>query len=97
MYIILYTEHDCNDDIEVQNSLKDLTKEELKCLFRELGLSDEKVRNSYEDTTLSEYRDELIRCWILEDDKVQERGGATWESLQKALRSIGKTGIANRI
>ena len=95
--IILYTESDSNDDIEVRNTLKDLTKEELKHLFRELGLSDEKVRNNYEDTTLSQYRDELIRCWILEDDEVEDKGGATWESLRNALRSIGKRGIARKI
>ena len=77
--------------------MKDLTKEELRRLFRELGLSDEKVRNNYEDTTLGEYRDELIRCWILEDDEVEEKGGATWESLRSMLRSIGKRGIARKI
>lgn len=78
--------------------MKDLTeKEELKSLFRELGLSHHRVTNSYDGSTLTAYRDTLIKSWILQDDYVKEKGGATWESLRDALRSIGKTGIADKI
>lgn len=84
------------DEMTVQDHLKDLTKEELKSLFRKLGLSSARVENSY-DSSLTVYRDDLVRSWILEDDRVQEKGGATWESLRGALRSIGKTGIADSI
>lgn len=84
------------DEMTVQDHLKDLTKEELKYLFRKLGLSSARVENSY-DSSLTVYRYHLVRSWILEDDRVQEKRGATWESLQGALRSIGKTGIADSI
>ena len=84
------------DEKAVQDHLKDLTKEELKSLFRTLGLSPTRVENRY-DSSLNVCRDDLVRSWILEDDRVKEKGGATWENLQSALRSIGKTGIADKI
>ena len=80
----------------VQDHLKDLTKEELKSLFRKLGLSPTRVENRY-DSSLNVYRSYLVKSWILEGDRVQEKGGATWESLRSALKSIGKTGIADKI
>lgn len=71
--------------------------EELKLLFRKLGLSSDKVNNRAENAALDTYRNDLIGLWILEDDKVPEKGGATWENLRKALTSMGKTGIAMKI
>ena len=52
--------------------------------------------NKYNDT-LTAYSKDLIRSWIQEDDKVMEKGGATWKNLQDALISMGKTGIASKI
>ena len=92
---LLYVELD-DDDIEVDRLLQPLQKDELKQLFRKLGLSPTTVDNKYHDT-LTAYRTDLIRSWIQEDDKVMEKGGATWKNLQDALRSIGKTGIASKI
>lgn len=94
--------HDCllytgsEDDIKVQELLLPLTKEEIRQLFRILGLSSTRVENKYDDT-LTAYRNDLIRSWIQEDDKVMDKGGATWKNLQDSLRSMGKTGIANNI
>lgn len=71
-------------------------KEELRRLFRKLGLSPTKVDDKY-DSALNVYRSDLVRSWILEDDKVKEKGGATLESLRDALRSMDKIGIADNI
>ena len=51
--------------------------------------------NKYNDT-LTAYRNDLIRSWLQEDDKVMEKG-ATWKNLKDALISMGKTGIASKI
>ena len=85
-----------DDDITVQDLLKFLLKEELKELFRRLGLSPTTVENRY-DSALNVYRNDLVRSWLLEDDKVIENGGATWENLRDVLRDMEKTGIADNI
>lgn len=85
-----------NDETAVQTHLKNLTNEELKRLFRKLGLSHDRVNNNCNGSTTA-YRDYLIKSWILQDDFVKGKGGATWESLESALRSEGKTGIADEI
>ena len=95
--LIVFLHSDLKDDIAVQDHLKNLTKEELKHLFRILGLSTATVENRYEGTGVMAYRDYLVKKWILQDDEVQGKGGATWKSLQAALKDIGKTGIANAI
>lgn len=95
LLIFPYTDED--DDIDVQDILAPLKMEELKRLFRKLGLSSERVNNRSESGALDTYRNDLIKSWILEDDKVQDKGGATWESLRNTLTSIGKNGIANKI
>ena len=96
MYCSLSLHSDLKDDIAVQDHLKDLTKEELKPLFRILGLSTATVENRYEGTSVMAYRDYLVKRWILQDDEVQGKG-ATWKNLQAALKDIGKVGIANAI
>ena len=91
---LLYAELD--DDIEVERLLQPLQKDELKQLFRILGLSPTTVDNKYHDSVAA-YRSDLIRSWLQEDDKVMEKGGATWKNLHDTLISIGKTGIASNI
>ena len=87
------------DVLKAKGLLTSLDKNELKDLFRELGLSDMTVRNKYSDD-LSVYAEDLIRSWILEKDAVLKSevylGGATWENLKKALQ-LKHTGIANKI
>ena len=92
----MYFNTGLDDDIAVQDLLKDLMKEELKELFRKLGLSPRRVELQY-DSALNVYRNALVRSWILEDDKVKEKGGATWETLRDVLRSMDKRGIADNI
>lgn len=96
MNVVLTINTGLDDDITVQDHLKSLLREELKELFRRLGLSPTRVETKY-DRDLNVYRNDLIRSWILEDDKVIEKGGATWENLREVLRDMEKIGIADNI
>ena len=88
------------DVLKAKRLLKSLNKDELKDLFRELGLSDTTVRDKYSEG-VSVYADDLVRSWILERDAVLESevylGGATWENLKKALIELKHIGIAGTI
>ena len=79
--------------LKAKNDLRNLRKDELGDLFRELGLDDATVENNGPDT--------IIRSWILETDAVLDKkeypGGATWENLKKALAKLGHKGIAMKI
>ena len=65
-------------------------------VFEELGLSDATLRNRYTDSAVA-YLNDLVRGWILRRDAVLDRGGATWETLKKALQRLGHNGIAANI
>ena len=88
------------DVLKAKRLLTSLDKDELKDLFRELGLSDTTVRKKDSDD-LSVYAEDLIRSWILEKDAVLESevylGGAAWENLKKALTELKHFGIAGKI
>ena len=85
------------DGCRVKNLLKDVNKEELKRLFEELGLSNATLTNRYSDSAVA-YLDDLVRAWIaLGKDAVLDKGGATWESLKKALQRLGQHGIVVNI
>ena len=77
-----------------------MTRDELKELFDELGLSDKTLRNRYADSAEA-YADDLTRSWILEKDGVltseDYKGGATWENFTKALVELSHNGIAGNI
>ena len=64
-------------------------KNELRDIFRELGLADATLQNKFECSGLKQYADDLLHAWINERDKVLNNpdypGGATWENLKKAL------------
>ena len=84
---------DINDVLKTKGLLQNLEKNELRDLFRELGLTDSTVQNRYSDST-SEYADDLIRCWILGKDYVLKKGEPTWENLKKTLKKLNHHGIA---
>ena len=84
------------DGPRVKELLKPLNKDELKGLFEKLGLYDGTLRNKYSHSTAA-YLDDLVRGWIQERDDVLDRGGATWESLKKALHRLGHNGIVVNI
>jgi hypothetical protein len=93
---------DINKDIPItKRYLQHLNKEELKQLFQELGLYHSTVVNNFSDGSRDGYAEDLIRPWILGRDGVLKsevyRGGATWENLTKALRTINHIGIADSI
>ena len=99
-YALLFT--DINKDIPItKRYLQHLNKEELKQLFQELGLYHSTVVNNFSDGSRDGYAEDLIRPWILGRDEVLisevYRGGATWENLTKALRTINHIGIADSI
>jgi hypothetical protein len=90
-------------DRDVYNAkklLNHLKKDEVKDLFSELGLFDATVHNEY-SASLNVYTDDLLRAWILGKDGVLQsetyQGGATWENLRNALRTLNHHGIAKTI
>ena len=74
-----------------------LNKEQLRDLFRELGLADRIVQDYYATHTTLQYADSLLHAWINERDYVLTKGGATWENLMTALQRFGCNGAANEI
>ena len=86
------------DILQVKEILRSLEKQDLKNLFRELGLYDHTVRNK-DSESLEVYAEDLVRAWILGKDNVVNsyQGGATWENLKKALVKINYVGVARSI
>ena len=94
-----YITLDINKDIlQVKEILRSLEKQDLKNLFRELGLYDHTVRNK-DSEPLEVYAEDLVRAWILGEDNVVNsyQGVATWENLKKALEKMNHAGIARSI
>ena len=86
------------DILQVKEILRSLEKQDLKNLFRELGLYDHTVRNK-DSESLEVYAEDLVRAWICGKDNVVNsyQGGATWENLKKALVKINHVGVARSI
>ena len=84
------------DGSTVKELLKPLNKDELKGLFEKLGLYHATLGNKYSHSTAA-YLDDLVRGWIQGRDAVLDRGGATWESLKRALKRLDHNGIAAKI
>ena len=92
----LSTEID-HDFIDVKKILVNyLNKEQLRDLFRKLGLANRTVQDHYATPGVGQYADFLLCAWINEEANVPT-GGATWENLKTALQSIGCDGAANQI
>ena len=87
-----------DDIIEVSRYLICLRKEELKLLGQILGLSYTTVTNHI-DSSLAVYRSSIVEAWLLKQDKVSEKGGPSWSTLEAALRDelLGHNGIADNI
>ena len=83
------------DILQVKEILRSLEKQDLKNLFRELGLYDHTVRNK-DSESLEVYAEDLVRAWILGKDNSYQ-GVATWENLKKALVKINYVGVARSI
>ena len=89
-----YMSIDINKDgCQVQRLLNSLDRDNLKALFKELGLYETTLGNKYSDSAVA-YLDDLVSSWIQARDDVLERGGATWENLKSALKKLGHNGIA---
>ena len=84
------------DLLPADNVLQGLKKEELKYLFMELGLNYQTVNNK-SDSTLNVYRGSLLEAWIFKKDRIQEKGGPTWENLKAALEKRNHFGHAEKL
>ena len=66
-----------------------LNKEQLKNLFRELGLADTTLQNHFDHYGIAEYAEYLVHAWINGEDDVLKKPeypeGATWDNLREAL------------
>ena len=87
-------ENICN----VSEHLKYLNKAELKNLGRLLGLSHATISNHFDDEQ-AVYLSSIVEAWLLKKDKVAEKGGTSWSTLEAALRHklLGHNGIADNI
>ena len=78
-----------------------LDKQQLKNLFRELGLADTTLQDHLDHYGLSQYAEDLVHAWINGRDDVLKKpeypGGATWDNLRKALDKEGHGGAALQI
>ena len=74
-----------------------LGKEELRDLFRDLGLANATLQNHFEDYGLKKYAEDLLHAWINKRDDVLKKGGPTWENLKTALSEKGHNGAVEEI
>ena len=78
-----------------------LNKEQLRDIFRDLGLADATLQEHYQDYGLDEYAEDLLIAWINKRDDVLDNpdypGGATWENLRKALAKNGHNGAREQL
>ena len=76
--------------------MKYLNKEQLRDIFRELGLTNTTLEE-HKDYGLNEYAEDLLKAWINKRDDVLEKGGPTWENLKTALTEKGHKGAEEEI
>ena len=74
-----------------------LGKEELRDLFRDLGLANATLQNHFKDHGLNEYAEDLLLAWINKRDGVLKKGGPTWGNLKTALTNKGHNGAVEEI
>ena len=87
-----------DDFTDIARYLCHLNTDELEMLGRILGFSDATVTN-YKESNLTKYRGSIIKAWLTKQDRVAEKGGPYWSTLEKALRDplLGQNGIADKI
>lgn len=79
------------------DSLIGLEKPELQDLGEVLGLFNSTVRDKYHGSSIKEYRDSILHCWLIKCDEVVQKGGATWRILVSALNKMNQGGLAEKI
>ena len=90
---------DIDEDLtNISSYLINLNGEQLKTLGQLLGLSYATITNC-QDTSVAKYRESILSAWLLKQDKVTEKGGPYWSTLEKALRDplLRQNGIADKI
>ena len=80
--------------VEVKRFLKQLTTSEIRSLGLELGLHHPHLKKMTDEGLL----DEMLHCWLREDDIVHEISGTpSWESLIRALEAANFNGVAAEV
>ena len=83
-----------DDHFEVTQYLETLPSKDLKSLGGALGLR----YTTLDKMTSDALCNELVLAWLNQQDNVMKKSGKpTWESLMKALRTIGHEGLAQKI
>ena len=87
-----------DDLIDVLHYLLNLDEDELETLGQLLGLSYATITD-YKDTNRKKYCRSILKAWLLKQDRVVEKGGPHWSTLERALRDplLGQNGIADKI
>ena len=81
-----------DDHFEVTQYLKTLLPEDLIQLGGALGLHYSNLK------MMNPLRGDMVLAWLNQQDNVMKKSGKpTWESLTKALRTIGHEGLAQKI
>ena len=81
-----------DDHFEVTKYLKTLLPEDLIDLGGALGLQYSNLK------MMNPLRGDMVLAWLNQQDDVMKKSGKpTWESLMKALRTIGHEGLAHKI
>ena len=57
------------------------------------------VNNQYDGSSAHDYCGSIMEAWLNKRDRVGEKGGPYWKTLERALRNelLRQTGIADKI
>ena len=85
--------------MDVAGYLRDLSKTHLRTLGLVLGLTPNTVDDTFQGTSVANYRHSILEAWLMMQDKVEEKGIPSWRVLAGALedKQLGQNGIARKI
>ena len=82
------THNNPTDLRDAKRVLRGISKEDMRRLGQNLGLSATTVQN-YDNRDTISYIDEILNAWLLGRDNVLDQGGPTWGNLRDALLEQG--------
>ena len=81
-----------DDHFKITELLVNINEEDLITLGEALGLSYPKLKR------MKLLCGDVVAAWLNKEDNVSRQSGEpSWESLRTALKSIGQTGLADKI
>lgn len=88
-----------DDLLEVAGYLQGLNKGHLRTLGLILGLTANTVDETYDGSGVGGYRHSILEAWLMQQDRVGEKGAPTWRVLAGALENqqLRQSGIATKI